>query len=337
LEWKSGQRIQHLVPARALFKDYAITTNWVDKDPRLSINYGAFLHILLKPVPLGLSIRHPWSVARSLQVRDGMDQEKGLMLWLLYNRHASRFLINSDLIICYEKLLNTDKMLLKIEKFLSENMVHSEQNQPLESALSEKVRSLIDPGLERSSHHNLEASPLANYCENIYKKIVDHTGNHYSNMIQEAFDSLPGWIIDQYDNTMAKGLPSLEYLRESSFNQALNTPEFSPETETNADIRGQLEVANSNIQNLQSIEQDNQCLILEQQKIIEELQLKASKYEQEIGSYSDEIMDLKYKLSILNEYLKQIHDTLSWKITSPLRWLRRGFKARHINPVEQEK
>ena len=38
---------------------YALDRNWVDKDPRLCITYPAFLHILLRRVPLVVALRDP--------------------------------------------------------------------------------------------------------------------------------------------------------------------------------------------------------------------------------------------------------------------------------------
>ena len=176
LAWSFGDRIQHLIPARVLFADYATQNNWVDKDPRLSISYGAFLHILLKPTPLAFSLRHPWAVTRSLQVRDGMDQERGLMLWLLYNRHASRYLKANDLIIHYENLLPNngnaagDSSLKAMEQFLQQHLSASSFRASAINNSYENIHSLIDLRLQRSSSKVIDkTSQLAiakNYTNN---------------------------------------------------------------------------------------------------------------------------------------------------------------------------
>jgi len=324
LAWSFGDRIQHLIPARVLFADYATQNNWVDKDPRLSISYGAFLHILLKPTPLAFSLRHPWAVARSLQVRDGMDQERGLMLWLLYNRHASRYLKANDLIIHYENLLpnngnaSGDSSLKAIEQFLQQHLSASSFQASAINNSHKNIHSLIDPNLQRSSSKELDRTKLAIYCEEIYKQLTDNKNALNSESLYSIFDPLPGWIIDKYDQVMATGAPSLEYLRQFTYNQALAAPAADPPTEVNEFIENQ--------------EKDS-ILIAQQQQELLELKLEVASCKQHEIDSVERIKDLEYKISVLREYLNQIHKTLSWKVTAPLRWLRRGFKSKATNPI----
>ena len=324
LAWSFGDRIQHLIPARVLFADYATQNNWVDKDPRLSISYGAFLHILLKPTPLAFSLRHPWAVARSLQVRDGMDQERGLMLWLLYNRHASRYLKTNDLIIHYENLLPNNgnasgaSSLKAIEQFLQQHLSASSFQASAINNSHKNIHSLIDPNLQRSSSKELDRTKLAIYCEEIYKQLTDNKNALNSESLYSIFDPLPGWIIDKYDQVMATGAPSLEYLRQFTYNQALAAPAADPPTEVNEFIENQ--------------EKDS-ILIAQQQQELLELKLEVASCKQHEIDSVERIKDLEYKISVLREYLNQLHKTLSWKVTAPLRWLRRGFKSKATNPI----
>ena len=308
-----------------LFADYATQNNWVDKDPRLSISYGAFLHILLKPTPLAFSLRHPWAVARSLQVRDGMDQERGLMLWLLYNRHASRYLKANDLIIHYENLLPNNgnasgaSSLKAIEQFLQQHLSASSFRASAVNNSYENIHSLIDPNLQRSSSKELDKTKLASYCEEIYKQLTDNKNALNSESLYSIFDPLPGWIIDKYDQVMATGAPSLEYLRQFTYNQALAAPAADPPTAVNEFIENQ--------------EKDS-ILIAQQQQELIELKLEAASCKQQEIDSAERIRDLEYKISVLREYLNQLHKTLSWKVTAPLRWLRSGFKFKTTNPLE---
>ena len=319
-----------------LFADYATQNNWVDKDPRLSISYGAFLHVLLKPTPLAFSLRHPWAVARSLQVRDGMDQERGLMLWLLYNRHASRYLKANDLIIHYENLLPNNgnasgaSSLKAIEQFLQQHLSASSFRASAVNNSYENIHSLIDPNLQRSSSKELDKTNLASYCEEIYKQLTDNKNALNSESLYSIFDPLPGWIIDKYDQVMATGAPSLEYLRQFTYNQALAAPAADPAAEVNE----KLEAANKQINEIIENQEKDRNLIAQQQQELLELKLEAASCkQQEIGS-AERIKDLEYKISVLREYLNQLHKTLSWKVTAPLRWLRRGFKFKTTNPLE---
>jgi hypothetical protein len=54
------------------------------KDPRTVLTYSLWKPLLTRTVCLA-TFRHPLSVARSLQRRDGFDLKKGLELWRVYN------------------------------------------------------------------------------------------------------------------------------------------------------------------------------------------------------------------------------------------------------------
>ena len=70
--WDSPPLLKSLQPIRSRLSAYALDKCWVDKDPRLCITYPAYLHILLKRVPLVLSLRDPLEVAASLYARNGI-------------------------------------------------------------------------------------------------------------------------------------------------------------------------------------------------------------------------------------------------------------------------
>jgi hypothetical protein len=56
------------------------------KDPRTTITFPAWTQHL-PAYALLATIRHPFAVAQSLAVRDGLDIAAGLRLWTVYNRH----------------------------------------------------------------------------------------------------------------------------------------------------------------------------------------------------------------------------------------------------------
>jgi hypothetical protein len=348
LEWTSGEKIRQLVPARSQFADYAINSHWVDKDPRLCLSYGAFLHILLKPVPLALAIRHPFTVARSLQVRDGMDPEKGLMLWLLYNRQASRHLSSNDLVIHYEDLLLSDgspareHALGAIEQFLQQHL-QEEQSLPWGSKeIHERIRSRIAPELQRSKTDELSDSPLALYCQKIHQQLMNDSSSPIAEDVRAVFDQLPGWIIDQYDEVIAAGLPSLEFLRQFAYEQALQAPSNEPETETLADLREklsatveiaderfeQLQAANEHSRQLVEAQTNDHILIADQRAENEKLRRESQDLQQQVQDLKREIENLRQEVQGLHQHINQIKYNLSWKVTTPLRWLRKGRETR---------
>ena len=106
--WNAPSFISALAPWRSSLSGYALSSRWIDKDPRLCITYPAYLHLLLKRVPLAAVVRHPLSVAASLFARDGMPLEQGLALWYLYNHHLAASLQEDDFLVAYEQLMTLD-------------------------------------------------------------------------------------------------------------------------------------------------------------------------------------------------------------------------------------
>ena len=100
-----------LQPHRSRLSVYALERSWVDKDPRLCITYSAYLHILLRRIPLVIALRDPLAVATSLHARNGFSLNRGLVLWWIYNHHIASQLCSEDLLIPYSDLLISTKSL----------------------------------------------------------------------------------------------------------------------------------------------------------------------------------------------------------------------------------
>ena len=347
LEWTSGERIRQLVPARSQFADYAIKSNWVDKDPRLCLTYGAFLHILLKPVPLALALRHPFAVARSLQVRDGMNPEKGLMLWLLYNRQASRHLRANDLVINYEDLLPSDESpardhaLWALEQFLRQHLNGDQKLAWGSNELHKQIRARIAPELQRSKTDELSDTPLALYCQKIHQQLMNDSSSPITEDVRAVFDPLPGWIIDQFDKVMATGQPSLEFLSQFAYDQSLHAPSNKPETETLADVQGKLraaiEIADERFEHLKAANEhsrqlieaqaNDQILIANQRDANAKLRKVAEDLEQRAKVLHLKQEEVQKEVEKLHQNITELQQSLSWKLTAPLRFLRQGWKA----------
>jgi hypothetical protein len=60
------------------------------KDPRMVLTYPVWQRVLPEHT-LVMCLRHPLSVAKSLEKRDGISIEKGFWLWKEYNRHLLEY------------------------------------------------------------------------------------------------------------------------------------------------------------------------------------------------------------------------------------------------------
>lgn len=85
-----------------IITSYPSKKTWGFKDPRTILAVEGWLEIL----PLSLFVgtfRHPYSVANSLHRRNQFDFEKGISLWVKYNRALLEFRKNHQFqIICFD-------------------------------------------------------------------------------------------------------------------------------------------------------------------------------------------------------------------------------------------
>ena len=103
--WDRAPLLDLLVKKREQLRDLALNHCWVDKDPRLCITYPAYLHLLLRRVPIVSILREPLDVATSLYARNGTPVDCGLAIWFLYNHLLSISIDQQDYMIGYNELL----------------------------------------------------------------------------------------------------------------------------------------------------------------------------------------------------------------------------------------
>ena len=111
--WDQPPLLNEIQIERSKLTSYALEHVWVDKDPRLCITYPAYLHILLRRVPIVVALREPLAVATSLHARNGFSLNHGLVLWWIYNHHISAQLCSKDLLVPYSTLLGLDDRCLE--------------------------------------------------------------------------------------------------------------------------------------------------------------------------------------------------------------------------------
>jgi hypothetical protein len=130
-------------------RDFADAVMWGWKDPRTCLTLP-FWQELLPSMRYVLSLRQPWSVARSLQRRDGLTLAKALHLWLLHLRQALAHTEGQPrIVVAYEDLL-TDwrKEVRRLARFIG---------RPGEGERAE-VQAAIGEFLDPALQHNQEVS-----------------------------------------------------------------------------------------------------------------------------------------------------------------------------------
>ena len=174
--WDLPPLLEALQPHRSRLSVYALERSWVDKDPRLCITYSAYVHILLRRIPLVVALREPLAVAASLHARNGFSLNHGLVLWWIYNHHIASQLCSEDLLLLYSDLLAFDDQSLKqrLGPFLE---IHG-HSRPSEDQARALISGLIRPELNRSEtaindQNRARVHPLLlEVCKHTYKNII---------------------------------------------------------------------------------------------------------------------------------------------------------------------
>ncbi len=199
--WTEPPLIDILVNARKDFEDLAISSNWIDKDPRLCLLYPAYFHILLKRIPLIVCMREPIEVAVSLYARNGHSINTGLCMWFIYNHHISKFLTENDSFYFYEEFLNasdTDSEIHIYEqccKTIEPIATQIASFDKFKETLKKRVKVYLNrsSSLTSALNENMCDLELLNICNDAYQKF--HSSQKDLNIYQESFISIPSSVL----------------------------------------------------------------------------------------------------------------------------------------------
>ena len=200
--WDQPPFLSRLEARRNQFKHWSLNSDWVDKDPRLCITYPAYLHLLLKRVPLVCVLRHPLEVATSLYARNGMPVNLGLSLWFLYNHHLSAAVESSDCMLTYHDVLTANKdeasalLLARIAPMMDLIGVQLPSDDQWNKFLLNRLR----PDLNRSQASLPQAVRIAinpallHCCERAYAAVVS-SGLDFAESFYDAFEAVPRGLL----------------------------------------------------------------------------------------------------------------------------------------------
>jgi len=196
--WDQPPLLDKLQPHRTSLESYALNQAWVDKDPRLCITYPAYLHILLRRIPLIVALREPLAVATSLYARNGFSLNRGLVLWWVYNYHIASHLCSKDLLVLYNDLLvlNDQSLQHVFGPFFECHKLRI----PADAQAKSLISLLLKPQFNRAEAAlNIDQYPRINHsllahCKNAYNSIVESSDQLAS--YKEHFNSLPHAVLE---------------------------------------------------------------------------------------------------------------------------------------------
>jgi hypothetical protein len=243
---------------KSLFKNNGNETIFI-KDPKSSIVLNFWKKVLHEYIVEYIYIyRHPYEVAKSLEIRNQYSFEKSIKLWIYYNTAIMKFInYNKSLVVSYDNIIN--KPLSEIDRILSYLKIK------VNDLIIQKVFSAVSP----TSRHS-----------KIYKKIDEiELRNIYNSIVKEfelSYKKFPLRKIDykidyeqQYLLLQNKinHLDSVIQHRDKELNNAENIIKYNEFMIT--ELKTHLEESNMLVQSNEKIINSRLCnFILKLKKII---------------------------------------------------------------------
>lgn len=203
LQWDQDPLLAVLIHERQHLRDLALEQLWLAKDPRLCLTYPAYVHVMLRRVPIIAAIRDPLAVAGSLFARNGLPINAGLCLWFIYNHHLSSAIATDEPVIAYSRLLKargddrlSSEIFERVSLWLQRNGIQSGDY----SLWCTVVERLLRPSLDRAgavlapSVLSRVSNTLLDTCVSAYSSCLENGADGFA--LQKSFGALPRVILE---------------------------------------------------------------------------------------------------------------------------------------------
>ena len=298
--WTNPQLLSELIALREHFSTYW-QEPWVDKDPRLCLLWGAYRHILLyQPVAIAI-VRNPLTVAASLELRNGFSQTKSALLWWLYHHHLLHAAEPTHLLtVCDGGVLRGDpSCIAALAHFMHRHHVlpTSMTEQRCQVELNTLIEQRCQPKLRRAMPLKPEPGTLLDQAHAIWQGWQASACSE--SIWRDGFACLPSQVLERYEEELGQGLQGVH----PHLSQAYAQRCAIPGTQANRIKELQSELAAFIFTQRQTIQNSEQTLLQQ----CTEWQARTQQLELE---------------------LQDIHNSTSWQLTRPVRWLGRSLKTR---------
>ena len=274
-----------------------------------------------------LTIRHPLSVVKSLQKRDGFIPEKAYLLWFTHVVTALTFSKKENLsIVDYDFFMQNPATELA-------RVAHEIQLPIIASELDIFVNEFLDNSL-RHTHYELNDLYVDGACPNLVAEIYNELLRVAQGQI--SFDEISPKIDVWYQSLLFSKIPF--YVIDELYVARVMDEEKLAQTEQ------ALEQKSHYIESLERFTRERaeqvkklyrDLEVLEQQRFIQVKQLDADIVERDLHiknldaklSALSKDLELSYQHSYnLNAHIQLITNSLSWRFTRPLRFLMRFLR-----------
>lgn len=283
-------------------KEFGHSNLFAIKDPRIAFLFPIYKHVLEE---LGINIkviipfRNPMEVANSLNRRNNFSYEKGILLWVRHFLFAEKFSREHERVfIGFNNLISDPEG--------SVTLISEKLHINLKSEYAKKrqqIDDFLEPGLK---HHNQSIDSLPKNTSKVVRDIFLHQNTFNDNEISIKFDVIREEFL---------GYQKIFY------NQEITNAfvELKIKTQNLIETEKLLEHRTENVE--QTTQQLNEAE-LELQRKTQELEQKT----QLIDETEKILFQKNQEINLIQDELIAILTTTSWRITSPLRKLKRIFQ-----------
>lgn len=336
-------------------KEFQYAKLFAIKDPRLAFLFPVYKKVLEElgiDIKIILPFRNPLEVANSLNKRDDMPLEKGMLLWAYHFLLTEKFSRKNDRVfIEFDKLIS--------DTFGTINEISEKLKLDLNKKYQEKKKEIdefLEPGLK---HHNISIENLSSNTPKIVREALRLKDKFNTADLTSEFDNLRNELFGYqklfYNASIIKTFNDLEYIKNVVIfkdQELLQIKQRLEQKEQESAQRREKLVQKDRelVQTKQNLAQKEQELKKaeeklgnkEQQLILKNEELKETKSilnqkitaiaqkEQKLLAENKEkdlmVINKNKEIEKLKKELMLIYTGKSWKITRPLRRLKRMFK-----------
>lgn len=311
------KRVQNLV--RSEFTNCEV---WGLKDPRLCLLAELWVDVLqaegFEVVPI-LVLRHPEEVAKSLYSRDGMTKTSAYMLWGMHVSNVLRVMADRKIaVVDYAGFLHHWR------DDLAKAVIPCGLDLPLDDEI---IAGKVHDFLKESERHNrvlnvsldTESNPLVETVNAIYECLASRS------IINDDIGPLRG-LLDNF-NSIAK------ILREPLF-ELFDHVQMHAQRATL--LEGRLARVTEKIEAVVVLQSEltlekseSSRLGLELSRLSERMAREHELHRTELDRERQAAEHLERLLSRKEESIRELTRSTSWRITAPLRWVKKLFVPRH--------
>jgi hypothetical protein len=291
---------------KTILEEFENSQVFAIKDPRLPYLFPLYENVLNKlniDIKIIIPYRNPLEVAQSLQKRNAFSLEKGMLLWaynlLISEKYSQKY---QRVFIAYEQLLSDAEDVIRLiyDHLEIDLLDNFKKNKDL-------VYTFLEPNLK---HHNVLSEKNSVQLPKIINDVLVLESSFNSDKIRKQFDLIRKELFD-YKNLFhcKEVLNYLELLklREEELEECKH--EIKEKNRHIEQINNVLELRNKELSKLVNNINNVTAKLLE----------KDSK----IDALTKDVQILSSKIEALKNELVLLYTSHSWKITRPLRMIRR--------------